>query len=97
MKLRAYDSRLVVEEVEEKEFTDGGIALPDNYEAEDHYRGRVISTGKGHLMDSGKRCPLDINVGETIIFHKHGGFDVKVDGKNYKVISAQAILGIIEE
>ena len=98
MHLRAYDSKVVVEEDKtHSQISTGGIALPEDCEMEDHLRGKVISVGEGHLMDSGERCPLNINVGDVVLFHKAGGFTAKVGDKEVKVIQATAIIAFVEE
>ena len=79
MNLQPLGDRLIVEVLDEEQTTASGIVLPDTAK-EKPQRGRVLSVGPGGRNDSGDLAPLDVAVGDTIIFSKYGGTEVKVDG-----------------
>ena len=91
IKLRPLDDRVVVQPMEAEEVTAGGIVLPDAAQ-EKPQRGKVIATGPGKLLDSGKRGELSVAVGDEVIFGKYGGSEVEVDGKEYKILREGDIL-----
>jgi chaperonin GroES len=91
IKLRPLDDRVVVQPMEAEEVTAGGIVLPDAAQ-EKPQRGKVIATGPGKLLDSGKRGELSVKVGDEVIFGKYGGSEVEVDGEEYKILREGDIL-----
>lgn len=95
MKLRPLQDRLLVQRVEEETKTKGGIIIPDTAK-EKPAEGKVVAVGNGKLGDDGKRIPLEIKVGDRILFGKYGGTEVKVEGEEYLIIREDEVLGVIE-
>ncbi|MDR1519544.1 MAG: co-chaperone GroES [Planctomycetota bacterium] len=90
-KLRPLDDRVVVRRLEAEEKTSGGIILPDNAK-EKPQRGEVIAVGPGKLLDSGVRAVPDIAAGDTVLFGKYSGTEVKVDGEEFLIMRENDIL-----
>lgn len=88
-----YD-RVLVRRIEE-EITKGGIVIPDNAR-EKPIRGKVVAIGEGKLLNSGEIRPLKVKVGDTILFGKYSGTDVKIDKEEFVVMREEDILGTIE-
>ena len=95
MNIRPLDDRVVVEPLEAEEKTAGGIVLPDAAK-EKPQRGKVISVGKGKLLDDGKLQPLDVKKGDRILFNKYSGTEVQVEGEEHLIIREDDVLGICE-
>ncbi|KPL84310.1 molecular chaperone GroES [Thermanaerothrix daxensis] len=93
--LKPLGSRVVVEPIEEEEVTAGGIVLPETAK-EKPQKGKVLSVGPGDRDESGKRIPLDVSVGDTVLFAKYAGTEVKVEGKKLLILRESDILAIIE-
>ncbi len=91
IKLRPLDDRVVVQPMEAEEVTAGGIVLPDAAQ-EKPQRGKVVATGPGKLLDSGKRGELSVTVGDEVIFGKYGGSEVEVNGEEFKILRESDIL-----
>jgi len=91
MNIRPLDDRVVVEPLEAEEKTAGGIVLPDAAK-EKPQRGKVISVGKGKLLDDGARAAVGVVKGDEVIFGKYSGSEVKVDGVEYKILRESDIL-----
>lgn len=94
-KIKPLGDKVVVKVVNEAETTSGGIFIPDSAR-EKPQRGEVLAVGAGKLLDSGKREEMDVTAGDIILFSKYGGTDIKIDNKEYKIISVKDILGIVE-
>jgi chaperonin GroES len=94
-KIKPLGDKVVVKVVNEAETTSGGIFIPDSAR-EKPQRGEVLAVGAGKLLDSGKREEMDVKAGDIILFSKYGGTDIKIDNKEYKIISVKDILGIVE-
>lgn len=94
MQLKPLDDRIVVKPVEAEETTAGGIVLPDAAK-EKSQRGEVIAVGPGRLLDSGERCAVGLEVGDTVLFGKYGGSDIEVDGQEVKILRESDILAKI--
>ena len=90
-KLRPLDDRVVVQPLDAEETTAGGIVLPDAAR-EKPQRGKVVATGTGKLLDSGKRADLSIVVGDEVIFGKYGGTEIEIDGRDVKILKETDIL-----
>ena len=86
---------IVVEAVEE-ETTASGIIIPDTASKEKPQKGKVIAVGAGKVGNDNKRIPLEVAVGDTVLFTKYGPTEVKVDGKEYLVLNESDILAIIK-
>ncbi len=95
MSLRPLSDRILVQRVEEDEKTKGGIIIPDTAK-EKPAEGKVIATGNGRMGEDGKLLPMDVKVGDRVLFSKYGGTDVKIDGTDYLILRQDDVLGIIE-
>ena len=95
MSLRPLQDRILVERVDEDEKTKGGIIIPDTAK-EKPAQGKVVATGNGRIGEDGKLLPMDVKVGDTILFSKYGGTDVKIDGVEYLILRQDDVLGVIE-
>ncbi len=95
MKIRPLQDRILVQRLAEEEKTKGGIIIPDTAK-EKPAEGKVVSVGNGKLNDDGKRIPLEIKKGDSILFGKYSGTEVTVDGKEYLIMREDDILGVIE-
>ena len=95
MNLRPLHDRVIVKRMEEETTSAGGIVLPDSA-TEKPIRGEVIAVGPGKILDSGEKRPLDINVGDTVLFGKYSGTEVKLDDEELLVMREEDIMGVIE-
>ncbi len=93
--LRPLGDRVLVEPVEEKETKKGGIIIPDTAK-EKPTEGVIRALGTGKTDDNGKKIPFEVKVGDRVLVSKYGGTEVKLDGKEYKLLNSDDILGIIE-
>ncbi|MBP1719703.1 MAG: chaperonin Cpn10 [Deltaproteobacteria bacterium] len=96
MKIRPLQDRIIVKRVEEEEKTKGGIIIPDTAK-EKPMEGKVVAVGKGKLMEDGKVHPVDVKVGDRILFGKYAGTEVKIDGEEHLIMREDDILGVIEK
>ena len=97
MKLKPLGDRLIVKPIEEEETTASGIVLPDTAK-EKPQKGRVVAVGDGKWDEDGeKRIPLDVSVGNKVLYSKYGGTEVKYDGEEYLILSARDVLAVIEK
>jgi chaperonin GroES len=96
MKIRPLQDRVIVKRIEEEEKTKGGIIIPDSAK-EKPQEGRVIAVGKGKMTEEGKLIPLDVKVGDRVLFGKYAGTEVKIEGEEHLIMREEDILGIIEE
>ncbi len=94
MKLRPLHDRILVKRMEEETKTKGGIIIPDSAK-EKPAEGEVIACGNGKLDKDGKVIPLDVKVGDRILFGKYGGTEVKIDGEEYLIMREDDVLGVI--
>ncbi len=96
MKLKPLGDRLIVRAIEEEETTASGIVLPDTAK-EKPQRGEVIAAGDGRFDDEGeKRIPLDVKQGDTVLYSKYGGTEIKVDGEDLLVLRESDVLAKVE-
>jgi chaperonin GroES len=95
MKIRPLQDRIIVKRIPEEEKTKGGIIIPDAAK-EKPQEGKVTAVGKGKLNDDGKLLPLDVKVGDKILFGKYSGTEVKIDGEEHLIMREDDILGIVE-
>jgi chaperonin GroES len=91
MKIEPLDDRIVVEPIEADKVTKGGIVLPDSAK-EKPVKGKVIATGPGRLLDTGKRAEPAVKKGDVVIYAKYGGTEVSVDGKDYMILRESDLL-----
>jgi chaperonin GroES len=96
MKIRPLQDRVLVKRVPEEEKTKGGIIIPDTAK-EKPIEGKVIAVGSGKALEDGTIRKLDIKVGDTVLFGKYGGTDVKVDGEEHVILREDDILGVISK
>ncbi len=95
MKLRPLHDRVVVRRVEEATKTAGGIIIPDSA-TEKPQEGEIIAVGSGAIGDDNERVPLDVKVGDKILFGKWGGTEVKIDGEDLLIMKESDIMGVLE-
>jgi len=95
MKIRPLYDRIVVQRMEDKETVRGSIIIPDSAK-EKPQEGKVLAVGKGKILEDGKVRPLDIQVGQRILFGKYSGNDIKFDGDEYLLMREDEVLGILE-
>lgn len=93
--LKPLGDRIVIKVVEDTEQTSGGIFIPDSAK-EKPQKGEVVAVGLGKTNDKGEREPMDVKAGDTILYAKYAGTDVKIDGVEYKILSIKDALAIIE-
>ncbi|MSQ21097.1 MAG: co-chaperone GroES [Betaproteobacteria bacterium] len=94
MKIRPLHDRVIVKRLEEERKSAGGILIPDNA-AEKPDQGEVIAIGTGKVLEDGKNRPLDVKVGDRILFGKYSGTSVKIEGTEYLVMREEDIMGVI--
>lgn len=93
--LKPLGDRIVVKVIEDTEQTQGGIFIPDSAK-EKPQKGEVVAVGLGKMNDKGEREPLDVEVGQKVLYAKYAGTDVKMGGTEYKILSIKDALAIIE-
>ena len=96
MNVRPLHDRIIVERIEEGEQRVGGIIIPDTAK-EKPQQGKVIAVGKGRIEKDGKVTPLDVKSGDTVLFGKYAGQEIKIDGSEYLIIREEEVLGVIEK
>jgi chaperonin GroES len=95
MKIRPLHDRVIVKRLEEERVSAGGIVIPDSA-AEKPVQGKVVAVGKGKILEDGNVRPLDVKVGDKILFGKYSGTEVKVDGDDLVVMREEDVMAIIE-
>jgi chaperonin GroES len=95
MNIRPLHDRVVVKPLEASLASPGGIVIPDTA-AEKPEQGKIVAVGKGRVLDSGQVRPCDVKVGDRILFARHGGTEVKVDGQELVVMREDDVMAIIE-
>ena len=95
MNIRPLHDRVVVRRKEEETTTPGGIVLPGTA-TEKPVQGEVLAAGHGKILESGQVRPLDVKVGDTVLFGKYSGTEVKVNGEEVLVMREEDIMGVIE-
>jgi chaperonin GroES len=93
--LKPLGGRVVIEPIEQEEVTAGGIVLPETAK-EKPQKGKVLSIGPGERDDEGKRIPMDVKAGDTVLFAKYSGTEIKIDNKKLLILSERDILAIID-
>jgi chaperonin GroES len=94
MSFRPLHDRVLVRRVKEEEKTKGGIIIPDSAK-EKPQQGKVVAVGNGKVKDDGKVTPLDVKQGDTILFGKYSGQEIKVDGKEYLIMREDEVLAVM--
>ena len=92
--IKPLEDRIVVKALEAETTTASGLVIPDSAK-EKPQEGEVLSVGPGRIDDNGQRVPLDVAIGDKVIYSKYGGTEVKYDGEEYLILSARDILAIV--
>ncbi len=95
MNIRPLRDRIIVERLEEEAKTAGGLIIPDTAK-EKPQQGVVKAVGKGKVTEDGKVLPMDIKVGDKVLFGKYAGSEIKIDGHEYQIMREDDILGVLE-
>lgn len=95
MKIRPLHDRVIVKRLEEERTSPGGIVIPDTA-AEKPIQGKVVAVGKGKILENGEVRPMDVKVGDKILFGKYSGTEVKVDGEELLVMREEDVMAVIE-
>ena len=96
MKIRPLHDRVLVKRLDDElEKTKGGIIIPDSAK-ETPQQGKVIAAGKGKVTEDGKVVPMDVKTGDTVLFGKYAGSEIKIDGEEHLIMREDDILGIVE-
>ena len=96
LKIRPLHDRVIIQRLDAETKSSGGIVIPDTA-AEKPIRGKVMAVGKGKILESGDVRPLDVKVGDHILFGKYSGTEVKVDGEEYLVMREEDVMAVIEK
>lgn len=96
MKIRPLGDHIVVKPIKKEETTASGIVLPDTMDEKKKAEGEVVAVGLGRILKSGQRGQMEVMVGQRILFKKWGGDEVEVDGVEYKIISQEDVLAVLE-
>ena len=93
--LKPLGDRIVVKVIEDTEQTSGGIFIPESAK-EKPQKGEIVAVGLGKMNDKGEREPMDVKVGDVVLYAKYAGTDIKMDGVEYKILSVKDALAVIE-
>jgi chaperonin GroES len=94
MNVRPLHDRLLVRRIEEKETVKGGIIIPDSAK-EKPQEGEVIAVGNGKILENGTKVPMDVKVGDKVLFGKYSGTDIKIEGQEYLILHESDVLAIV--
>jgi chaperonin GroES len=95
MNIRPLHDRVIVKRMEEERTTAGGIVIPDTA-AEKPIRGEIMAAGKGKILENGEVRPLDVKVGDKVLFGKYSGTEIKLNGQDLLVMREEDIMGVLE-
>ena len=95
MNIRPLHDRVVIKRMEEERTTPGGIVIPDSA-TEKPVRGEVLAAGKGKILENGDVRPLDVKVGDKVLFGKYAGTEIKIDGEELLVMREEDIVAVVE-
>jgi chaperonin GroES len=95
MGIRPLQDRVIVKRTKEDEVTKGGIIIPDTAK-EKPIQGKVVAAGNGKVLEDGKVRPLDVKAGDTVLFSKYAGTEIKVEGEELLIMREEDILGVVE-
>ena len=95
LNVKPLGDRVLVEPVEEKEVKKGGIIIPDSAK-EKPMEGVIRALGTGKTDDNGKKVPFEVKVNDRVLISKYGGTEIKIDGKEYKILNADDILAVLD-
>lgn len=93
--MRPLHDRIIVKRLSEEEKTRGGIIIPDTAK-EKPQEGQVIAVGNGKILDDGKKLPLDVKVGDKILFSKYSGSEIKLQGEEYLIVREEDVQAVID-
>jgi chaperonin GroES len=96
MKIRPLQDRILVKRIEEEEKTKGGIIIPDSAK-EKPQEGKVVAVGDGKVLENGQKIPLQVKVGNKILFGKYSGTEFKFDGEEHLIVREDDVLAIVED
>lgn len=96
LKIRPLHDRVVIKRIEEERTSAGGIVIPDTANNEKPTRGEVVAVGSGHVSPDGKVRPMEVKVGDQVLFGKYAGTEVKIDNKEYAIMREEDILAIVK-
>ena len=94
--LKPLSDYIVLEPIKEEIVTESGLVLPETTEQEKSQKGKVIAVGPGKLNDKGERIPVEVKIGDIVLFHQYGPSEIKIDKKEYLVAKEDDIIAIIE-
>jgi len=95
MKIRPLHDRVIVKRLDEDRTSPGGIVIPDTA-AEKPVQGKIVAVGKGKILEDGNVRPLDVKVGDKILFGKYSGTEVKLDGEDLLVMREEDVMAVIQ-
>lgn len=95
MSIRPLADKLVIKVIDDEEQTSGGIFIPDSAK-EKPQKGEVVAVGSGRTLDNGEKEPMEVKVGEIVLYAKYAGTDIKIDNVMYKILALRDVLGILE-
>jgi chaperonin GroES len=96
MKLRPLGNKVILEAVSKEEKTKSGIIIPDTVDKEKPEQAKVLAVGPGKINKDGSRAKIDVKVGDTVLFSKYSPTEIKLDGKEYLVVSDEDIMAVVE-
>jgi chaperonin GroES len=92
--IKPLEDRLVVKPLDAEQTTASGLVIPDTAK-EKPQEGEVLAVGPGRIDDNGQRVPIDVSIGDKVIYSKYGGTEVKYSGKDYLILSARDVLAVV--
>ncbi|PZU28241.1 MAG: co-chaperone GroES [Actinomyces sp.] len=95
MSIKPLEDRIVIRQVEAEQTTASGLVIPDTAK-EKPQEGEVIAVGPGRVDDNGNRVPVDVKVGDVVIYSRYGGTEVKYDGQEFQILSSRDVLAVVE-
>ena len=96
MNIKPLGDHIVVKPKKEKEITASGIVLPDTVDKEKKAEGEIVAVGPGKMLENGQRASMEVKVGQTVLYKKWGGDEIKVGDEEYKIVSQEDILAVLE-
>lgn len=93
--IKPLEDRIVIRQVEAEQTTASGLVIPDTAK-EKPQEGEVISVGPGRVDDKGNRIPVDVKVGDVVIYSRYGGTEVKYEGQEFQILSSRDVLAVVE-
>ena len=93
--IKPLEDRIVIRQVEAEQTTASGLVIPDTAK-EKPQEGEVVGVGPGRVDDNGNRVPVDVKVGDTVIYSRYGGTEVKYDGQEFQILSSRDVLAVVE-